>query len=177
MKTEYEVRVLEIDKDKMIEILESLGAKKIGEWHQRRYVYDIIPKDENSWIRLRTNGIKTTLTFKTIKSKTIDGTKEIEVNVSSFEETNLLLEQMGHYNRGFQENKRIQYILDDVEVDIDTWPKIPTYLEIEGKDEESVNAIINKLNIDKSKLSTLDVQSLYEYYGYDGIHDLKFEEE
>ena len=39
------------------------------------------------------------------------------------------------------------------------------------------NKIIEKLNIDESKISTLDVQSLYEYYGYDGIHDLKFEEE
>ena len=63
------------------------------------------------------------------------------------------------------------------EIDIDTWPNIPTYLEIEGKDEESVNKIIEKLEIDKNKISTLDVQSLYEYYGYDGIHDLKFEEE
>lgn len=177
MKTEYEVRVLEIDKEKMIETLESLGAQKIGDWHQKRYVYDIIPKDDNSWIRLRTNGIKTTLTFKTVETKTIDGTKEAEVEVSSFEETNIILEKMGHHNRGFQENKRIQYILDDVEIDIDTWPNIPTYLEIEGKDEESVNKIIEKLNIDKSKISTLDVQSLYEYYGYDGIHDLKFEEE
>ena len=177
MKTEYEVRVLEIDKEKIIETLESLGAKKIGDWHQKRYVYDIIPKDENSWIRLRTNGIKTTLTYKSVQAKTIDGTKEAEVEVSSFEETNLILEQMGHHNRGFQENKRIQYILDGVEVDIDTWPKIPTYLEIEGNDEESVNKIIKKLNIDESKISTLDVQSLYEYYGYNGIHDLKFEEE
>jgi len=177
MKTEYEVRVLEIDKEKMVETLESLGAKKIGDWHQKRYVYDIIPKDDNSWIRLRTNGIKTTLTFKCVKSKTIDGTKEAEVEVSDFEETNIILEQMGHHNRGFQENKRIQYILDCVEIDIDTWPNIPTYLEIEGKDEESVKNIIKKLNVDESKVSTLDVQSLYEYYGYDGIHDLKFEEE
>lgn len=177
MKTEYEVRVLEINRDKMIETLESLGAQKIGDWRQKRYVYDIIPKDDNSWIRLRTNGIKTTLTFKTVKEKTIDGTKEAEVEVSDFEETNLILEQMGHHNRGFQENKRIQYILDDVEIDIDTWPNIPTYLEIEGKDKESVNKIIEKLEIDKNKISTLDVQSLYEYYGYDGIHDLKFEEE
>ena len=118
MKTEYEVRVLEIDKDKMIETLENLGAQKIGDWHQKRYVYDIIPKDDNSWIRLRTNGIKTTLTFKCVKEKTIDGTKEAEVEVSDFDETNIILEQMGHHNRGFQENKRIQYVLDGVEVDI-----------------------------------------------------------
>lgn len=177
MKTEYEVRVLEIDKAKMIETLENLGAKKNGDWHQKRYVYDIIPKSENSWIRLRTNGIKTTLAFKSVETKTIDGTKEVEVEVSNFEDTNTILNQMGYYAKGFQENKRIQYILDDVEIDIDTWPKIPTYLEIEGKDKESVNKIIQKMNIEQSKISTLDVQSLYKHYGYDEINDLKFEEE
>jgi len=177
MKTEYEVRVLEIDKEKMIETLEGLGAQKIGDWHQKRYVYDIIPKDENSWVRLRTNGTKTTLAFKSVKAKTVDGTKEAEVEVSSFEETNIILEQMGHYNRGFQENKRIQYKLDGVEIDIDTWPKIPAYLEIEGSNKAEIDSIIKKLNIDKNKISTLDVESLYAYYGYDDIHDLKFEEE
>lgn len=177
MKTEYEVRALEIDKRKIIESLERLGAKKVGDWHQKRYVYDIIPKDENSWIRLRTNGIKTTLAFKSVETKTIDGTKEVEVEVSDFEDTNVILNQMGYYNKGFQENKRIQYILDGVEIDIDTWPKIPTYLEIEGHSKEEIYNIIDKLKIDKSKISTLDVQSLYEYYGYTDIHDLKFEEE
>ncbi len=177
MKTEYELRILEIDSKELIQKLEKLGAKKIGEWQQQRYVYDIIPKDPNSWIRLRTNGTKTTLTFKSVVEKTIDGTKELEVEVSDFEITNLLLNQMGYFSKGFQENKRIQYILDGVEVDIDTWPYIPTYLEIEGKNEEEVYRIIDKLNIDKNKISTLDVQSLYEYYGYDNIRDLKFEEE
>ena len=46
MNTEYEIRVLEIDKE------------------QKRYVYDIIPKEDGKWIRLRTNGRKTTLTYK-----------------------------------------------------------------------------------------------------------------
>ena len=32
MKTEYEVRVLEIDKDKMMNLLEKLGAVKKGEY-------------------------------------------------------------------------------------------------------------------------------------------------
>ena len=179
MKTEYEVRVLEIDRDKMIETLESLGAQKIGDWHQKRYVYDIIPKDDNSWIRLRTNGIKTTLTFKTVKEKTIDGTKEAEVEVSDFEETNLILEQMGHHNRGFQENKRIQYILDDVEFDIDSWPYIPTYLEIEGKNEESVKNMMDLLEVDKTKATSLDVQGVFkEFYNIDiaEVPVVKFDE-
>ncbi len=35
--------------------------------------------------------------------------------------------------RAVQENKRCHYILEDVEIDIDSWPMIPDYIEIEGK--------------------------------------------
>ena len=62
MKTEYEIRILEIDKEEMIKKLENLGAKKIGEYNQKRYVYDLKPIEKEKWIRLRTNGINTTLT-------------------------------------------------------------------------------------------------------------------
>lgn len=167
MKTEYEVRVLEIDKEQLVSKLEELGAKKEGEYFQRRYVYDFIPKRENEWIRLRTNGFKTTLTYKNIKTGTIDGTEELEIEVSDFEDTNKLLEVLGYKNKGFQENKRIRYILDNVEVDIDTWPMIPTYIEIEGNSEKEILNIINRLGIDKEKITTLDVQAIYTHYGYD----------
>lgn len=46
MKTEYEVRVLEINKEKLIKKLEELHAKKVGEFNQKRYVYDTIPKND-----------------------------------------------------------------------------------------------------------------------------------
>ena len=61
MRTEYEVRKLNISFGEMIQSLESLGAKKIGEYHQKRYVYDFIPAQKGRWIRLRTNGEDTTL--------------------------------------------------------------------------------------------------------------------
>ena len=56
MHTEFEERILEIDVEKMIEKLNSLGAQKIGEWFQKRYVYDFNPARDSQWIRLRTNG-------------------------------------------------------------------------------------------------------------------------
>ena len=31
------------------------------------------------------------------------------------------------------------------ELDIDTWPGIPTYVEVEGKDEKDLEIIVNKL--------------------------------
>ena len=168
MNIEYEARILEIDKDKLIKRLNKLNAKFVGEFNQKRYVYNIIPKADGKWLRLRTNGKKTTLTYKSVEKNSIDGTKELEIEVDNFENTNSLLELAGIKNKGYQENNRVQYVLDDVEIDIDTWPMIPTYVEIEGKSEESVLNIIKKLGINDKKITTLDVQSLYkEIYNID----------
>ena len=179
MNTEIEERVLEIDKDKVIAKLEELGAKKIGDWHQKRYVYDFIPKRENEWIRLRTNGKETTLTYKNVESKDISGTKELEIVVSDFEETNQLLKIMGYTPRSFQENLRTRYYLDHIEIDIDTWPLIPTYLEIEGNSEEDVKRVEKLLELNESKVTTMNCQDSYlEEYGIDinQIEELKFDE-
>ena len=75
MHSEIEERILEIDKEKIIKKLEELGAKKIGDWHQKRNVYDFTPKREDEWIRLRTNGEETTLTYKNVETNNIDGTR------------------------------------------------------------------------------------------------------
>ena len=177
MNIEYEARILEIDKDKLIKRLNKLNAKFVGEFNQKRYVYNIIPKADGKWLRLRTNVKKTTLTYKSVEKNSIDGTKELEIEVDNFENTNSLLELAGIKNKGYQENNRVQYVLDDVEIDIDTWPMIPTYVEIEGKSEESVLNIIKKLGINDKKITTLDVQSLYkEIYNIDitKIDILKF---
>lgn len=177
MKTEYEVRILEINKEDFIRKLEKLGAKKKGEFAQKRYVYDLRPAEDGKWIRLRTNGKSTTLTYKDIVSDTIDGTKEIEFEVEDINKTNEFLEKIGFKSRNYQENNRIQYILSNVEIDIDTWPMIPTYVEIEGESEEDVKKIIEMLDIDKSKLTTLNCKDIYErIYGIDisRIKVLKF---
>ena len=179
MKTEYEVRVLEIDHDEMVEKLESLGAELQFDTLQQRYVYDFNPVIDSKWIRLRTNGIKTTLTIKDLNAKTIDGTKELEIEVDDFDKTNQILEELGYKNRGFQQNKRTQYILDGVEIDLDRWPLIPEYLEIEGESEQAIYDCLDKLGISKDKIVTLDVSSIYTHYGYDGdaLTNLNFEME
>ena len=73
MKTEYEIRVLEVNTEEIIEKLEKLGAVKKGEFNQRRYVYDLKPAENGKWIRLRTNGYKTTLAYKDVVSKNTRG--------------------------------------------------------------------------------------------------------
>ena len=104
---------------------------------------------------------------------------ELEIIVSDFDDTDKMLNILGYNMRAHQENKRIRYILDDVEIDIDTWPLIPTYLEIEGKSIEDVKRIEKLLKVDESKITTLNCQSIYEdiyKIDVDSIKNLKFEE-
>lgn len=179
MHTEYEVRILEINKEELIEKLNKLGAKKIDEFDYKRRVYNFNPAVDYKWIRLRTDGNKTTLTIKKIEKLSIDGTKEMEIEVSDFEETNNILQELGYKSHTYQENKRIRYVLNDVELDIDTWPYIPTYLEIEGKDEESVKQMMKLLEVEESQVTTLDVQGVFkEFYNIDiaGVSIVKFGE-
>ena len=166
MHTEYEVRILEIDvpsiKKKLDEVDATFGSKLDGKW-----------------IRLRTNGIKNTLTIKDVVTSKIDGTRELEIEVDDFDNTNKILEELGYEHRAYQENRRIQYKLNGVEIDIDSWPMIPTYLEIEGSSEEEVYKTVELLGFDKSDTTSRDVEGIYNDYGHDvmKIKELKLEEE
>ena len=178
MHIEYEVRLLNINKSEIIQKLEDLGATFEWESLQKRYTYDFKPKDEKRWIRLRQNGVETTLTIKNVKSFNIDGTEELEISVDNFENTNLILNKLGYFHKAFQENKRRRYHLNGVEIDIDSWPLIPDYMEFEGKNEEEVVKIIEALGYKKEDATSKDVQSIYLDYGIDldTIKELELEE-
>lgn len=176
MKTEYEARILDINKEKFVSKLETMGALKVADYKQRRYVYDFNPVIPNKWIRLRDNGKEVTLTIKEIKNDSIDGTEELEIEVSDFEITNAILEELSYKNRSYQENKRIRYMLDNVEIDIDTWPMIPTYVEFEGESADKVLDVIKKLGYNEDDIVTYGVSKIYKHYGLniDDYLELKF---
>lgn len=179
MVKEREVTILNIDIKKFTKNLLKHGAVKNDEFLQRRYTYDFNPAVPNKWIRLRTNGKKTTLTIKEIKDKTaIDGTMELETVVGDFDITNDILKELGYSYRNYQENYRMIYSLGDVEISIDSWPLIPTYAEIEGRTNEDVVMALEQLGYTLDDATTLDVTSIYnEIYGIDllKIKELKFE--
>mgnify|MGYP005769453701 FL=1 len=178
MESEYEITVLDINVSEIEKKLESIGAIKQGEYFQKRNLYNFHEEYRGRFIRLRTNGEKTTLTIKDKSAKKeIGSVKELEIEVSNFEKTNEILELLGYEHSTYQENKRIIYKLGHIEFDIDTWPMIPTYLEIEGKNKEDVEKMIKILDINKEKLSLDKVSEIYKKYGID-IHqykELKFE--
>ena len=165
MKYEIEARLLDVDVSNFILNLKKNNAEFKGDWLQIRNCYDFTPVKPNSWIRLRTNGEETTLTIKEIVNSKINGTKEWEVAVSDFDATNEILNKLGYVARSRQENRRIRYLLDSVEIDIDFWPLIPTYVEFEAESEEAVKLVCKKLQVEFDNLVTLDVTSIYDHYG------------
>jgi len=172
MKTEIECRILEINPDKIQQKLLEIGAKKITERNMKRYVYDIDSNEDHTWIRLRDNGEKITLAIKEIHTDEIDGTKEIEVDVSDFEKTNTILNKLKYTHKAYQENKRISYKFKDVEVEIDFWPKIPPYIEFEAKSKEKIEEVVNLLGFKMADTTCLNNIKIYEKYGIN-LHEHK----
>ena len=178
MPTEYEVRILDIDVEHIKKKLQEIKATFIAGRNMRRYVY-LLEKDDSvkhKWLRLRDNGEKVTLAVKEIRDDTITGTQETEVVVNDFEMTNKILISLGFKTRAYEENKRISYILDDVEIEIDTWPKIPAYVEIEWKSAEDVQRIVELLGFKMSDTTAMNTYDVYMKYGIDisTITELKF---
>ena len=86
MSIEYEAKILHINTAQFVQQVESLGAKKTGSYQFRRYVFDTIPAQANKWVRLRTDGSRTTITCKEIMNDTVDGTIEKEIVVDDFDQ-------------------------------------------------------------------------------------------
>lgn len=127
--------------------------------------YDVNP---HKWIRLRTTGTETTLAVKHIlapDSSSIQALSETEVKVSSFSEANSLLQQLGFSFKSYQEKRRLIYELCNHEIDIDFWPEIPPYMEIEGNSEKDLAHILNMLNYSIEDTVSCTADQIYIKYG------------
>jgi adenylate cyclase, class 2 len=123
--------------------------------HARTLMRRIVFKNDDieargGWLRLRDQGGRTFLTYKQITSNeaTIDSTLEAEVEVGDFEAAKTLLEAMGFKALRYQENYREEWHLGGVAFDLDTWPDLPPFLEIEGPDEEAVRQATLNIGLD-----------------------------
>lgn len=176
MAIEYEARVLEIDPEQITEKILAIGGEKIRESLQRRYVYAINKQDLQQFIRLRDTGFEVTLTYKAIHHDGIDGTVETEVIVDRFDKTDELLTKLGYTTKWYQENKRTSFSLAGAQVEIDHWPQIPPYLEIEAESYEKVLQVAQMLGFHKEQLIGENTLKIYAQYGIDlrKIPELRF---
>jgi adenylate cyclase class 2 len=151
MKTEIEVKFLNIDIDEIRAKLKAAGAhlEQPMRLMRRALIEQPEHREERSFIRIRDQGDKVTLTLKKRSKGTskIDDTQEIEVDVSNFEDTVELFRLTGWPPVTYQENRRETWVLGDAEVVIDEWPWLQPQIEIEAETEVSVQAAATKLGL------------------------------
>lgn len=174
MQREIEVKVLNIDIEKMKEKLESLGGKLINHEFQTNYTF--VPKDEvgfsNGYLRIRetiyTNGDdkEIELTFKEVKN--VDDVRinneytthidSVTMMIKIFEHIGLEIEYQG-------KKERMSYSYKNQRFDIDIWDKETypePYMEIEFTNQSMIDEIIEDLGIDKANVTNKSITELRE---------------
>ena len=123
-----------------------------------------------AYLRIRKEWIKTELILKFgIKTRLeVKAEKEISFNFdySEWENVRDYLKILGLWYSFFTEKQRISYILNawDVRIDIDTWPQMPTYIEIEWKKIENIFKVVKILWYSKDDVTLVNASKLFKKY-------------
>lgn len=168
MPTEIEAKFTEIDPAEVRAYLRAIGAvQEYPERLMRRMVFDFPDKRLSAvggWVRVHDEGDRITLCYKQLNDRTLHGTEEIDLVVDSFESAGVFLQAIGMQMKSSQETKREKWVYGGVEITIDTWPWIPTFVEIEGASEEVVMQTAQDLGFDWSKALYGSVEPVYQMH-------------
>lgn len=168
MEKEIETRFLGIDKGALTKRLQELGAIDLGESKLDEIIfYDQDKTWQNKFVRLRRKGGKIELTYKERSGQGVDTAEEIELEVSDMEKCTHLFQHIGLVVHRELEKYRHSFRLGEVMLDIDTWPKIPTYVEVEGPSVEALQRVCLKLGLDWEKRFDGDAREVFKHYGHD----------
>jgi len=151
---EIEIKLLDIDEKKLVQKLEELGAEKTQEVMLKVDWFSLpgIDKNNQPWfLRVRsysTGKIEITWKGKHDNLGQARQVQEINLKVEDHDKTKMLFEAIGLEAYAHQEKKRISWKLDKAQFDLDTYPKMNPYLEIEAGSEEEINSLIQKLDLE-----------------------------
>ena len=168
MDNEIEAQFLDINKDEIREKLEAAGAKCVKpEVLMKRIVFYT---GEHSFARVRDEGGgKIVMTYKNVFDEdSILGTKEVNVVIDNYENGILFLKGCGLKAKAEQESYRETWVYDggfgETEICIDTWPWIPTFIEIEGPSEAAVWNTTEALGLSREKAKFGSADTIYQHY-------------
>jgi adenylate cyclase, class 2 len=153
MAHEIETKVLDIDRDAIASRLEELGAKKtqdtrlVVDWYRPKGTSEA---DAPWYLRIRsyTDGTHE-VTWKA-RSEIIGVArkhKEINFTVSDPAQMRDLFEELGLEAYAHQEKDRLSFSFKDWKFDIDAYPGMPPYMEIEGTSEEHIHEALALLEL------------------------------
>ena len=171
---EIETTVLDIKKDAIEERMKELGAE---ETLRTRFVVDWFhpigtKEGEDLWfLRIRTTSDgRSTITWK--GKSTVEGGarshREINLSIGNSAEFGEFFEVIGLERYAHQEKDRISWRYKDWAFDLDEYPGMPPYIEVEGTSAEHVQEGIRLLGLEGNRTSTVGERILIQKeYGLD----------
>jgi adenylate cyclase, class 2 len=165
MEIEFEATFINQDKDVAREKLKMAGAVLVRpEYMQRRTVFNLPIGHEidGGWLRVRDEGDKITMSLKIVDGQKIENQKEICLEIKDYKTAVDFLETLGCEKKAFQESKRELWKIGSIEITIDEWPFLEPFVEIEGRSEQEVKSISEKLGFDYKDAKFCSVDHLYK---------------
>ncbi|WP_059010614.1 class IV adenylate cyclase [Streptomyces specialis] len=161
---EYEAKFLAIDVSALRDQLRHAGAERVFDRTLfTRLIFENDAVQGEQWLRLRDEGGRTTLTLKQVSDAShIGGTTEIEIEVNDLAKTAELLKATGLRQVRYQQNYREEWRLDGITYDLDTWPGLDTFLEIEGPSEDAVRKATADLGLDYAEARFGSIDLIYK---------------
>jgi len=149
--------------------LERIGARCVQpERLLRRMVFDF-PNGSldarGAWVRVRDEGDKMTMSYKQASAGAkIADCFETELVVDSYERGVQFCEDLGMVRKSYQETRRESWKTDDAKFDIDTWPGVPTFIEVEAADEATVRRYVEAIGFQWSDAMFGGVGVIYQRF-------------
>ena len=167
---EIEVKVLEINPEKIVAKLKELGAEKIesGLIHITAFDFpDDRLRNKGSYVRVRTFGHRTELVLKKpIEQKDFKIMEEIETNVEDYDVTVKLFHTLGMKVFAKQEKYRASYRIGKTRFELDKYPDIPWMLEVEAPTKDDVKKGLELLGFNMSDTNSKGAKEIFESYGF-----------
>lgn len=164
---EIEVKFFDIDLNAIRSTLKSNNATlETPERLMKRAVFggELNPLMRCTYGRVRDEGMgKVTVSAKySAVAGQIESQKERMIVVDNFDEAVNIILDMGVKQSDYQENKRETWDLNGVTVELETWPDLPNYIEIEGGSVEELQNCAQTLGLDWEAHTTDSTDKLYE---------------
>ena len=180
MAFEIETKILDIDADEVKNNLILLGASKKQETRLFVDWYQKIGTEEGSedwFLRIRSNSEgKHEVTWKAKSDIVGIARKHKEINFTIEESEKLvdLFLELGLEKYARQEKDRTTFLSKDWQFDIDQYPGMPAFLEIEGKSEEHLREAIILLALEGNKIWAKGERVLIQEVYQLNWHNMKF---
>ena len=165
---EIELKILEINPQEIEGKLLRLGAKKQKTVLVIDKSFDFsshVLHKRKQLLRLRVLGDKFFLTHKKKKQEDKDFKiiEETETEVGDAKVMENILKKLGMRIVKYREKKRTSFILGNARCEIDEYPRVPPYLEIEGSKKDIIN-ILKKLDYSLKDTTTKSASKVLKKY-------------